>query len=83
MLNVDHTGLIILGATDATIRAEIIDGGIITSDLNRTVGYMDVAGGVEVAAVTAGDCNLDGRVDINDLTIVLSNYSARAGLEPG
>ena len=75
VLNVDHTGLIILGATDATIRAEIIDGGIITSDLNRTVGYMDVAGGVEVAAVTPGDCNLDGRVNINDLTIVLSNYN--------
>ena len=29
----------------------------------------------------AGDCNLDGRVDVNDLTIVLANYGQTSGVD--
>ena len=35
-------------------------------------------GGVET--VLPGDANLDGRVDINDLTIVLSNFGKTTGM---
>jgi hypothetical protein len=90
LLNVGQTGLTILGGSDATIRNQIIQGrvkgatdGILTSAAGLVVGYEDVTGGVEVAAAIPGDVNLDGRVDINDLTIVLANYGKSAGMTWG
>ena len=36
-----------------------------------------------LTAVLLGDANLDGKVDINDLTIVLANYGQSAGMSWG
>jgi autotransporter-associated beta strand protein len=42
-----------------------------------TLGWSDNgSGAVTIMATVPGDANLDGRVDINDLTIVLTHYGA-------
>ena len=37
------------------------------------MGFLDMPA-IDMRPSLQGDCNLDGRVDINDLTIVLSHY---------
>ena len=42
-------------------------------------GFLDMPA-VLMRPSLAGDCNLDGRVNVNDLTIVLANYGQTTGV---
>ncbi len=88
LLDVDETGITVNGASDATIRDEIIEGrsggswsgaGGITSTAAHNnaalaVGYLDTGSGVKIACTVLGDANMDGTVSLADLNILLNNY---------
>ena len=88
-LDVDRTGITVMGASDATIRNQLIEGrnggswngpgGILSAaahgdSTHLGVGYIDVAGGVKIGETYLGDADLNGSVGISDLNTVFNNF---------
>ena len=60
----------------SSIQSAITAGALYTSDADAFLRLVD-DGSTSVAVIPTlnGDANLDGKVDLNDLTIVLANYN--------